>query len=388
MKLYSKYIVINLIMPVLVITMTLTGIIWLTQSLKFIDLIVNRGLDVSTFLYLSSLLIPSLLLILLPIALFISVLYVYNRMISDREIIVYKSAGLSRLQLAYPAFVVAGFITLFAYLVSLYLMPLSYKEFKDMQAFIRNNYASVLLQEGVFSTPTKTLTVYIESRGKDGLLKGILVHDSRDAEKPVTMMAQEGRLIQTETGPKFYLINGNRQEIDKKEGNLSLLYFESYPFDLSVYSSEVERSSRVPEEMHLNELFFPEERFRGKDRNKLIAEGHNRLTWPLLTILLTLLGLSALFSGQFNRRGQWKRILSATITGCFVIIGQIILKSIIVINPILAVLLYAYIIGLFILFSYIIVTSRTINSFAFVYDLVVGFFKKIYLLFKQSVLSS
>ena len=106
--------------------------------------------------------------------------------------------------LAVPALFVASFITFIIYIISFYALPASYREFKDMQSFIRNNYASTLLQEGVFSTPVDRLTVYIESRDNEGILRGILVHDARDPERPITMMAQEGVLQQTPAGPRFF----------------------------------------------------------------------------------------------------------------------------------------------------------------------------------------
>jgi lipopolysaccharide export system permease protein len=348
-------------MPAVVITMTLTGIIWLTQSLRFIDLIVNKGLDISTFLYLSALLIPSLLMLILPISLFISILMVYNRFISDSELIVLKCAGLSRIKLAVPAIIVAGGVCFFGYLISLYLLPASYREFKDTQAFIRNNYASLLLQEGVFNTPINGLTVYIESRGQNGMLEGILVHDSRDPERPITMMAQEGKLVKTDSGPRFDLVNGQRQEIDKKHGNLTVLNFDSYEMDLSLYTSEIERNTRTPEERYVSELLFPYD-VEPKLQGKYKAEGHYRILWPLFSFVLTLVAIAALFSGQFNRRGQWKRILSATVIGVFLILLNFALRGAASSAPSLAILMYFNVIIPIAFCMYIILANRIING--------------------------
>ncbi len=348
-------------MPVIVVALTLTSIIWLSQSLRFIDLIVNKGLDVSTFLYLSILLIPSLLIIILPVSLFVSVLYVYNKLTSDSELLVFKSAGINRIGLATPALMVAAGVTLVSYLISFYVLPASYREFKDMQDFIRNNYASVLLQEGVFSTPVERLTVYIESRDSDGILHGILVHDARNHERPITMMAQEGSLQQTPSGPRFELKHGNRQEIDRKNGNLSLLYFDSYPLDLSVYAKVGEKRFRVAEERYMNELLFPTEPDQ-KLNNRLIAEGHHRITWPFFAITLTLIAVSVLFSGQLNRRGQWKRILAATICVIFLVVLNLGLKSVVSERPFLAFLMYANTLLPTIFCVYILITNQNMDG--------------------------
>lgn len=326
-------------MPVILVTLTLTGIIWLTQSLRFVDLIVNKGLDIPTFLFLSVLIVPSLLMIILPIAVFCSIVFIYNKLISDSELIILKSAGLNKWALSSPAIMVAAIVTIIGYALSFYILPVTYGKFKDTQTFIRDNYASVLLQEGVFNNPIKGLTVYVDERNFNGMLKGILVYDSRNAERPITMMAEEGKLIETEKGPVFDLRNGNRQEINNK-GNLSVLFFDQYTADISMYSKSSAVRFREPEERYIPELFNLEgvpEYIHGK----LKAEGHHRIVWPLYTLCLTCLALSILLSGEFNRRGQWKRILLSIGISVTAIAIDLWLKNVIASKPLFVPLLYA-----------------------------------------------
>lgn len=358
---YNSYIIRSLFAPLLLIMFTLTGIIWLTQSLRFIDFIVNRGLSMASFVYLSSLLLPSLLSIILPVATYSAVVFVYNKLIMDSELVVLKSVGVSRFGLAKPALVVGLLATSFSYVLSLYLLPASYREFKDMQMYIRNNYASVLLQEGVFNSPVKNLTVYIDGRTEEGLLKGLLVHDSRNPKTPATMMAQEGRLVDTPSGPMFELIRGNRQEMDKEKGNLSLLYFDRYLLDLGGFIEEPGMRVREAKERYLNELFFP------KDVNadmiaQLKAEGHHRLIWPVYNVILTLLALSALLPGEFNRRGQWKRLLVASLTAVILVITGVAQASIMASSPLFVPVAYVFALTLLVTLFYLIIRGRRTSS--------------------------
>lgn len=340
LRCYNRYIIRSLIGPLFLITFTLTGIVWLTQSLRFIDLIVNRGLSVTSFLYLSSLLVPFLLSIVLPVSLFCAVTFVYYKFIMDSELVVLKSVGLSRFALAKPALIVALFVVIFSYILSLYVIPTSYREFRELQLFIRDNYASMLLQEGVFNTPVKGLTVYIESREKNGMLKGLLVHDSRNADIPVTMMAEQGRLVQTPGGPRFDMLNGNRQSINQQNGQLSLLHFDRYILDIGNVTKVREGRRRDPRERYLHELFYPSEA-DAREENKLRTEGHQRLTWPLYNGLMVFISLAALLSGQFNRRGQWKRIWIATVFAVLLVVLGVSQVNIVAKNPTLTPLMYS-----------------------------------------------
>ena len=88
------YIFRQLSLATLFVALALTCAIWLTQSLHFVKLIVNRGMSLGSFLELTLLLLPTFLLIILPIALFLAVLFAYNKMVSDRELVIMRTTGM------------------------------------------------------------------------------------------------------------------------------------------------------------------------------------------------------------------------------------------------------------------------------------------------------
>lgn len=318
MQRYGRYILRQLVGPFFFITLGLSAVVWLTQSLRFVDLIVNKGLSIDTFLHLTLLLLPSFLSIVTPLALFCAVLFTYNRLIMDSELVSLSATGLSPTQLATPALVLAGIVALLGYSMTLYFVPASYRDFKDRQFLIRSDYSGILLQEEVFTTLVDNVTVYVRARESDGELLGLLVHDSRDPERPVTMMAERGRLVTSRTGPRFVLANGNRQQIGKESGELSLLYFDRYTLDLGAIAANPGNRWREAHERFLPELLDPgDSPDDQRNRDKFWAEAHQRIVSPLYNISLVCLALGLLLSGEFNRRGQWQR-LGAAILAAFV----------------------------------------------------------------------
>ena len=137
-------------MSSLLITFVMTGVIWLFVAVRAVESIVNRGLSVKLFLLLTSLQIPNFLTQILPISLFIAVLYVYTRLNSDREIVVMRAAGLSPLALAKPVIVLSLFVMLLVYFLTLWATPASYKTFRNLQWDIRYSLAHIVLKEGGF----------------------------------------------------------------------------------------------------------------------------------------------------------------------------------------------------------------------------------------------
>ena len=306
---HFRYIFGQLIGPFLLVVFSLSGVVWLTQSLRFIDLIVNKGLSISLFLTLTVLLIPSLLSIILPIALFAAVVYTYHRMLSESEIVVLRATGLSNLRLAAPAVSLALVVTVAVFLVNLYFMPVGFRLFKDMQYEIRHSVASVMLQEGVFNTPIDGLTIYVGERESGGELTDILVHDSRDPVQPSTLMAERGMLVRTPDGPRFVLLNGSRQTLDAEDGHISMLYFDSYAFDFGADSQFSPGRFREAKERFLHELIWPESGTEDKHRREFLAEAHRRVVSPFFAVIMALIGVAAPLTGEFDRRGQVVRIL-------------------------------------------------------------------------------
>lgn len=314
MRAITIYIFRQLLVVTLFITGALTLAVWLSQSLRFMDYIVNRGLPVSDFLLFVALLLPRFLGIVLPIAAFSAVLFVYNKLINESELVVLRSAGLSQMQLARPALLLAVIVTLLVYAISLYALPVAYRAFKDLQFRIRNDYSTVLLQEGAFNTLGEDMTVYVRERGPEGQLMGILVHDASNPEKPVTMMASRGALVETEDGPRVVLVDGNRQEVSADTGRLSMLYFDRYTVDVGQLRQSVHTRWRQPKERFLPSLLWPgpgpnDQRYSAE----LIAEGHRRLVFPGYTLAFIGVGLAAMLGGEFRRRGQLRRLLTAVI---------------------------------------------------------------------------
>ncbi len=312
MKEITRYVLRQLIEVTLFVTLALTGVVWLSQSLRFVDLIINRGLSFFTFVYLTFLLLPSFLAVLLPVALFCAVAYTYHRLTVDSEIVVLRSAGLSDMALMKPALIMAGLMVALCYAITLYLQPAGFREFKDRQFVIRADYSRILLREGSFNTLGDGLTVYIRERLANGEVLGILVHDNRDRDAPVTMMAERGVLLKSPGGPYLSLFKGNRQEMNRERGKLSLLYFDRHNVDLSDLIDAEGPRWREPRERYIHELFRePQDDGELAYKYELRAEGHNRLVSPLYSLVMTLIALASLLGGEFNRRGRAARMIFA-----------------------------------------------------------------------------
>lgn len=339
MKRIDRYIFRQLLTATVFVTATLTCVVWLTQSLRFIEMIVNRGLSIPLFVYFTLLMLPNFLSICLPAALLVAMLFVYNRLLTDSELVVLRAGGFSHYRLARPALLLAALTTVACYALTLYFIPVSYRSFKDMQSALRSSFPVVMLQEGVFNTVMKGVTVLVRQRTADGELRGILVHDARNPARPVTMMAEQGSIVAGPNGPRVVMINGNRQETNEKDGRLSLLYFDRYSFDIGAVNPTHGVRWHEPRERFVPQLFNPPASDNWA-RNKLLMEGHFRLAMPLLPAAIAFVALAFMLGGEFSRRGQFGRLLVAVAAALLMEMAQISVRNMGEKLPALAPLMY------------------------------------------------
>ncbi|HEY3847215.1 MAG TPA: LPS export ABC transporter permease LptF [Acetobacteraceae bacterium] len=313
-KRLDRYIFRQLLFALIAVTSGLTALIWLTQSLRFVELVVNHGLSFVVFLRLTGLLIPSFVAVILPITTFVVVQFVYQRLAGDRELTVMRAAGLSPVALARPAIALAMLATLACYGLNLWIVPETLSTFRQFQWEIRNRIAAFLVQEGVFTQISEGLTVYVRSRDPDGTLQGILVDDERDKNAPATILAERGRLLEGPNGPRVLLISGSREEIDQKTGRLDILTFRENVVDLS--DSAHQDSPRLLDisEASIPNLLDPPANISQTDRPRWIAEAYKRLASPLTSLSYACVALLFSLTGTFRRQGGFIRPLVSVAT--------------------------------------------------------------------------
>ena len=310
----DRYVLSQLTLALVLVTTGLVALIWLTQSLRFIQIIVNRGLSPLVFVRLTLLLVPSFVATILPITCFIVVLFIYTKLAGDRELTVMRAAGMSDIVLARPALIVAGGVMLACYLLNIILVPASLTAFRTYEFEIRNQIAAFLLEPGVFTTVSGHVTVYVESRGQDNNLHGILIEDGRQPNSPATILARSGQLTVTASGPVVYLEHGSREQVDPKSGRLDLLTFEQNSVNLAASAKNQSMDKTDAAEAPLSELLNPGPSLNAAQRAKWLVEAQRRLTTPLSGVSFALIGLLAALGGAFRRHGGLLRPFVAVMT--------------------------------------------------------------------------
>lgn len=316
MNFYNRYLFRTVLVGTLFVTAALAAVIFLTQSLRFLELVMSSGASSLSFWVLTLLAMPRFLEIILPIALAASIIFTYSRLTSDSELIVWRAAGASPLTQARPVFILTGLICALLWVSVFWLGPNAMTKMSRLEQVVKAEYSTLLLHEGNFNMIGDNIMVFVRDRLSSGELQGVIIQDSRkDSDYPVTIIADRGVLVADDGQQKVLIYDGARQSYDSDTGAFQRLDFERYTLDFP-QSSPVGERWLDPNERTLSGLLNPDMNDE-RDRENMYAfrlELHRRLLSPVLTVTFALIGLASLLIGPVDRRGQTRKTFAAAVT--------------------------------------------------------------------------
>jgi len=125
MTLLQRYFRSQAFWPLVISLSALATLALLTQSLSTIDLIVENRQSAFIFLKVTVLALPQLVSIIMPLAMFLAMMFALNRLNVDSELVVAKASGMSPTQIASPAMRLAVLSMIAHLLLNLWVQPTS-----------------------------------------------------------------------------------------------------------------------------------------------------------------------------------------------------------------------------------------------------------------------
>lgn len=300
----DKYIFKTSLQSFLIILISLTGVIWVTQILRQVDLITSQGQTVLVFLSITSLIIPSLMLILAPIAMLIAVLNTLVKLNNDSELVVISAAGVSAGRLFRPFVLLAAVVSVLVLFIGAFLSPRLQRELVRQVSRVRADMVGNIVRPGTFTSIENGLTFHIREKRSDSQFSGILIDDFRNKDARITVIAEHGYIVQDGRGTFLVMTDGWVHRRRSKDRDPTFVQFDRYPFDLSPYTVAglVTYGLR---ERYLWELAFPDPKdpLLKSAPGQFRAEFHDRLFAPLYPFAFVVIAFAFLCIPRTTRQG-------------------------------------------------------------------------------------
>jgi lipopolysaccharide export system permease protein len=309
----SRYIFSTTFGAFLVVLISLTAVIWVTQALRDFDIMTTQGQTVLVFIGITGLIIPLLVLVIAPIALLIAIAHMLNKLCTDSEVIVMNAAGISPAKLFRAFLNVAIVVSLLVTVVSAYFAPKGLRMLRDWLTEVRTNVVANVLQPGRFMALSDGVTIRLRERRPNGNLLGIMVDDQRNPKQRVTLLAEQGELVDSNGASFLVLQNGLVQRQEANERDPAMVRFDRYAFDLSQFSSGSQEIKYSIRERYLWQLLFPDPKdpLYLQQPGQFRAELHDRLIAPLYPLAFAVIAFAYLGAPRTTRQSRTMSLLGA-----------------------------------------------------------------------------
>jgi lipopolysaccharide export system permease protein len=313
MKILEKYIIRRAFYAFAMTLIAMTGVVWATQALRQLDLVTSKGQTIVQFISITMLAMPFLIVIVAPFALMIALIMVLNALSGDSELIVIDATGGSRFLVLKPVMIFAAAIMALVAFNSLYLSPMGLAKLRSEITRVRADLVANIVKPGRFITVEDGLTFHIRNRSGNGTLDGLLLHDTRDPGTAFTYQADTGEIIEAADRTLLVMRNGTIQRRPQNQGDISIVRFESYAFDLSNLIPEASQPVYKASERSTANLLAParNDAYALQNPDKLRTELYDRFSQPLYSLAFGVIVFAFLGKARTTRQNRSVSVLGA-----------------------------------------------------------------------------
>ena len=312
-KIFS-YFFIEFVKVFLLITLSLSILIWITQAARLLDLVTEFGNPISTYIKYLFFIYPKILENIYLLCFSISIFFLFAKFENSKEINIYWMSGISKRKIIKIILLISLILFFLYLLISTLVSPFSLLKGRQLLANSKFSLINSLVKEQNFNTPLKGLTIYVGDNDKKGKLKRVFIY-----EKSRTIYAKYGEVIQFNNNNILKLYDGITHEKDAE--NINIISFKETIFDFSEYQLQNITHPKFNE----RSLTWLINNLNNKDikkRNEIREEVNKRTLKPFLIFIIASLGCFLLYSNEDKVNIKKLRLTIYTLVIALLILNQ------------------------------------------------------------------
>ena len=288
-----------------------TFILLTGRILQLTELFVNKGIPLGYILTLLYFLLPSFLVLTIPMATLLSVLLTFNRLSGDNEITALKASGVSLYQMTPPVLLLALSTTLATTFLSLYSLPRANQASRSLLYEMASSRAHAGVRERVFNDEFEGLVLYVERvTPRTFQWENVFISDSRNAAETHTIIARQGMVL---SDPHLLIVtlrlkNGAIHKLGDQPNAYQKIDFNTYDLrlDLKTGLKEKKTDEKHPADMSLSELTEAVQALRSKkaDFKPQMIKIHEKFSIPFACLVFGIIGIPLGLQSRTSRAGR------------------------------------------------------------------------------------
>lgn len=269
-----------------------TLVLLMGRMVKLMEMVVANGVPLTEVARLIILLLPSFLVLTIPMAFLLAVLLAFGRLSNDNEITVFKSCGLSLSALVPPVLITASGAALLTLFISVVAVPWGNTGFKQMTMDVARKYAASAIRERIFRDDLPGIVLYVDQYDEtQRTMQRVMIQDSRDPARSLTIFAKSGLISSDDGEGKLRMTLKNGTIHTQQKNDYRLISFGEYQL-----TAETGRSTpivRTEIDMGIAELMqgMTSEKLPPLAKIKMATELQSRFAFPFAVFVFALLAM-------------------------------------------------------------------------------------------------
>ena len=261
----------------IIITFSISLIVWVIQAVNFLDFVTNDGHSLYVYFSYTFFNFPKIIHRILPFTFFISLFFTISQYEINNELILYWGNGIKKVQFMNIVIFYSILMFLFQIFLGSYISPTAQDKSRSFLRTSSVDFFPSLIKSGKFIDTVTDLTIFIKSKNSSGLFEDVFLHVSEKTDESIrkknsqTIQAKSGFLINRDGNRYFELYDGRITNIENNKistiifpepigfgfsgkpskptgpGKISTITFDRIKFDLSKYTSQTITFPKIQE---------------------------------------------------------------------------------------------------------------------------------------------
>ncbi len=284
-------------MPPYFMTLAVLLLVFILEKLfRLADLVVSKGAGLMATVKVLIYVVPSFMVLTLPMSLLVAALTAFTTLSADSEITAMKASRVSLYSMIRPVFFLAVITFGVTAATSLILVPSANTLLKAHLFNMVKSSALIGVEPGIFSNKFDGMVIYVDKMDSHNNLEGVFISDERSAKEPHIILAKQGKLIADPQTLKVTLAlqDGTIHMTPRDENTYSLMGFTTAKLFMDINGSLSGKGApgKGFEDMSSNELLqnIKTSRSEGKPTYRQETELNKRLSIPFVCLIFGLIG--------------------------------------------------------------------------------------------------
>ena len=302
-------------------SLSITLIVWVIQSVNFLDFVTEDGHGLGVYATYSLLSLPKIFSRLILFLFFISTFFVLLRYEDNNEILIFWNHGVKKIEFVNNFIKFSLIFVIIQLIFSFFIVPATQEKARNLFKLSNIDYFPSIIKSKYFNDTIEDVTIFVGKKDVSGNLKQIFLMDNKKNKiGSQIILSKSGNLIKKNKSFFLILNDGNIINLDSKKSNI--LQFKKSEFNLSKYTSKTTTYPKIQETNSqtlikcLNILLFK----NSKEAKKILncdlqnIEGINkeiykRLFIPLYIFLIGVISSALILKSKNNKNFNFFKII-------------------------------------------------------------------------------